>query len=72
MSLETRHKKESLTTFPRDPSGVIHKRDSNNNGEREGLNVSCNHMLFRRPQHLPTRQPVRLRVGVRRVSAHMV
>lgn len=71
-SLETRHREESLTTFPRDPSGVIHKRDSNNNGKREGLNVSCDHMLFRRPQYLPTSQPGRLYAEVHRVQAHMV
>lgn len=57
---------------PRDNSGVIHKRDSNNNGGREGSNASCDHMLFRRPQHLLTSQPGWLHAEVRGVRAHMV
>lgn len=71
-SLEARHREESLTTFPRDPSGVIHKRDSNNNGKRRGLNVSCDHMLIWQPQCLPTSRPGQLYEEVHGVRAHMV
>lgn len=58
--------------FPQETAGVTQTRDSNNNGKREGLNVSWDHMLLGRPQHLPTSLPDRLYADVHRVRTHMV
>ena len=61
-----------LPLSPRDPNGVTQRGDSYNNGKREGLNVSWDHMLLRRSRHLPTSQAVRLYAEVHGVRTHMV
>lgn len=57
---------------PRRTSRAAQKGDSNNNGKREGVNVSWNHMLLGSPSLLPAGQPGRLYEGINRVRAHMV
>lgn len=58
--METGQKEKSLfPLFPTDTNRVRKSRDSNNNGRREGLDVSCDQMLVKRLKQLPRSHTVK-------------